>query len=238
MPRPRTPCSCTHPPVLADARARTLAPVSHPPVLADARAPHSLHLLRRLPCSQMLSPRTPCTCSLPPVLADARAPHSLHCFAASRARRSETPSLHCCTLCSQIPFPGHSLQWYPRLALPCGHNGPRGPLAFPERDRLPRFASIAACLARSAVIRRTERGSDERSVFSEAFGTTNRRGRGPGRRQFSRYPPRCTDVRSLPSSSSRRTPVLARAAAPRALRLLLCRARCSGASPAAVRTRR
>ena len=65
-----------------------------PPVLADASSPHSLHWVRRLPCSQMLEP-----------------PHSCSTFAPSRARRSRAPhSLQLCRClpCSQMLEPPHS----------------------------------------------------------------------------------------------------------------------------------
>jgi hypothetical protein len=143
--------------------------------------PHSLQYLRSLPCSQMLAPphslhwlrRLPCSQIFAP-------PHSLHVLRTLPCSQMLEPphSLQLCrTLpCSQIPFPGHSLHKYPRSAFPCGHNGPRGPFASPERDRLPRFASMTVCLARSAVtfVGRSE-DLDERSVFSESFGMTNRR---------------------------------------------------------------
>ena len=125
-PRPRTPCSCIAPPVLADLSRCIALPCSQmlPP-------PHSLHLLRNLPCSQMPPP-----------------PHSLH-----RLRRlpwSQMPEpphslqLYRTLPCSQIPFPGHSLHKYPPLLFPCGHFGRNGPFASPERGRLPRLFGMSS----------------------------------------------------------------------------------------------
>ena len=114
-PRAATPCAWVFPPpVLADASSPALlALASLPPVLADLRPepPHSLHWVRRLPCSQMpLPPHSlhhlrslPCSQmpepphslqTLPPVLADALPPHSLHwlrCLPCSQMPRPRTP---------------------------------------------------------------------------------------------------------------------------------------------------
>ena len=115
--------------------------------------PHSLHWCRCLPCSQICEP-----------------PHSLHWLRSLPCSQMPEPphSLHRfrCLPCSQIPFPGHSLHKYPESAFPCGHNGPRGPFASPERDRLPRFASMTVCLrAERCDLRRTERGSGREKRF-------------------------------------------------------------------------
>ena len=153
--------------------------------------PHSLHLHRCLPCSQKLEP-----------------PHSLHSLRTLPCSQMPEPphslQLYRTLPCSQIPFPGHSLQWYPLLALPCGHVGRRGPFASPERDCLPRFASMTVCLARSAVtfVGRSE-DLDERSVFSEAFGTTNRRDGCAAARSSDLHHPRVREISAPAPRSSR-----------------------------------
>jgi hypothetical protein len=92
-----------------------------------------------------------------------------------------------CLPCSQTPFPGHSLQKYPRSAFPCGHNGPRGPFASPERGRLPRLFGMASCL-------RAERcGLVDRSAAREDL---KRKGAFLGPIQ-----PRRRDVSRLPGES-------------------------------------
>jgi len=130
--------------------------------------PHSLHWLRTLPCSQMLEPphslhllRTlPCSQMLEP-------PHSLHwlrCLPCSQ--RPDPPhSLHLLRSlpCSQIPFPGHSLQKYPPCPFPCGHNGPCGPFASPERVRLPRLFGMSSCVRAERCARRAERREHRRA---------------------------------------------------------------------------
>ena len=251
----------SHPPVLA-ARVPALAPASHPPALADALAPpHSLHRLRCLPCSQMPERRTPCTCiEASEGIADAPGPDgALHaCFAASRARRCSRPrtpwrrfgmraharrdarallALGSLPPVLADPLPRHSLHKYPRLALPCGHVGPLVPFASRARSLAKiREHGVVSCVERCD-LRRTERGSDERSVFSEAFGTTNRRDLTV--QVPIRAPVAVLIVRSLRFSSARRG---AADTAHRAPRPLVARSRarpgCTAPPPRGFRWRR
>ena len=128
-----------HPTGRRPSLATVLAVSSLPPVFADLGAPALLALARTLPCSQMLEPRTPCTCfcclpcsqMFPPRtpctgFAPSRARRSesprtpCTCFAPSRARKCSSPALLALTSlppCSQMAEPPHSLHWL--RCLPC-----------------------------------------------------------------------------------------------------------------------
>ena len=200
------PCTCVAPSRLADAQ-----------MLADARPPHSLHLLR---------------CLVAPVLADARAPRTpctvSHCLPCSQMLRAPALLARVSLLpCSQICAPPQRALRTPcsqrapvladrptRLALPCGHVGALVPFASPERDRLPRFASMASCFRaeRCALVGRSG-GCDERRAFSR-----NRR-RQPTRHDVSEIPPTSGTPILTPArkpSISRTPPPPSRATPPRA----------------------
>ena len=125
--------------------------------------PHSLHTLRTLPCSQKLpSPHSlhllrtlPCSQMHPP-------PHSLHALRTLPCSQMPEPphSLHLLRSlpCSQIPFPGHSLQRYPPQPTPCTHALPV--VCTPtSRGRFPSAGAMSArAVGRDARSRRRAPG--------------------------------------------------------------------------------